>query len=363
MNLWQELYKRVNAGGHPITAVAPMADVTDRAYRRMVAQYSRMGEPRGGPDVLWTEFVSCDGLCSRGQDQLLRDLQYGEFEQRNLVAQIFGSNPEKFTETARLLAELGYEAVDINMGCPDQTINKQGAGACLIQTPELAQQIIRATRAGLGSIPLSVKTRVGWSRDESETWIPALLDAGIDALSIHARTRKELSDFPPHWDILEKIVKMAEPYNIPVLANGAIMTYDQGLEVCRQTGAHGMMIGKATFGNPWWFDSARSGGGTRGETSVSIRERLFAAREHTLLYAQLVHQNIGPDESVQQFTFGAIHRPVSQLVRGKSLNLMKKNFRCYINGFPNAAELREQLMIASDLGEIVAILDDAIEKF
>lgn len=348
------------AGDRLITAVAPMADVTDRAYRRMVSKYSRIGEVGGGPDLLWTEFVSCDGLCSRGQDQLLRDLQYGEFEQENLIAQIFGSNPEKFTETARLITSLGYQAVDINMGCPDQTINKQGAGACLIQTPELAQQIIRATRAGLGGIPLSVKTRVGWSRDESETWIPALLDAGIDALSIHARTRKELSDFPPHWDILEKIVRMAEPYKIPVLANGAILTYDQGLEVCKQTGAHGMMIGKATFGNPWWFNVSRQADITRGENVLSIRERLLAAREHTLLYAELVHQNIGPEEAVKEFEFGLLRRPVTVSVRGKSLNLMKKNFRCYINGFPHAAELRERLMAAVGTGEVIAVLDEAV---
>ena len=322
MHMWQRLYNRVVDGGEYITALAPMADVTDRAYRYMVAKHSRMQEVGGGPDVLWTEFVSCDGLCSRGQDQLLRDLQYGEFENANLVAQIFGSHPDKFTETAQLLLMLGYQSVDINMGCPDQSINKQGAGACLIQTPELAQDIIRATKAGAPTLPVSVKTRIGWSRDESDTWIPTLLDAGIDALTIHARTRKELSDYPPHWDVFERIVKMAEPYRIPVLANGGIMNLSQGDELCRQTGAHGMMIGKASFGNPWLFDRAR------GEQGVSVLDRLLAAREHTQLYADLVAQTISPDSAVSYFRFGSSERAVSQAVRGKSLNLMKKNFRC-----------------------------------
>jgi nifR3 family TIM-barrel protein len=355
--MWKVLYDRVVAGGEYITALAPMADVTDRAFRRMVATYSRMGEPGGGPDVLWTEFVSCDGLCSRGQEQLLRDLQYGEFEHTNLVAQIFGSNPDKFTETAQLIVDIGYRAIDINMGCPDQTINKQGAGACLIRTPELAREVIRATRAGAPNIPISVKTRIGWSHDESETWIPALLDAGIDALTIHARTRKELSDYPPHWDIFEKIVKMAEPYKIPILANGAILTLEQGDDLCRQTGAHGVMIGKASFGNPWLFDRVRGG------LSVSVLERLLAAREHTLLYADLVARTITPDDAVNYFQFGSATRSVSQSVRGKSLNLMKKNFRCYINGFPHAAELRERLMNAVTESDIVSILDVEISNF
>lgn len=340
-----------------ITTLAPMADVTDRAYRRMVATYSRMGQSDGGPDVLWTEFVSCDGLCSRGRDHLLRDLQYGQFEADNLVAQIFGSNPETFTETARMVAGLGYQAIDINMGCPDRSINKQGAGACLIQTPSLAQDVVRATRAGAPGIPVSVKTRIGWSHDESDVWIPALLDAGIDALIIHARTRKELSDYPPHWDVLERIVRMVESYHIPVIANGGIMTMSDGVQVCRQTGAHGVMVGKATFGNPWFFDGARDDG------QVGIRERLLAAREHTILYRDLVHASVGPGMQIEQLVFGDRKFPVSDVVRGKSMSLMKKNFRCYINGFPHAAELRERLMSADTADEIIAVFGEALVKY
>lgn len=354
-HIWNRLYERVVSGGEIITALAPMADVTDRAYRKMVAQHSRMGQVGGGPDVLWTEFVSCDGLCSRGQDQLLRDLQYGSFEQSNLVAQIFGSNPQTFTETAELLVGIGYQAIDINMGCPDQSINKQGAGACLIRTPASARDVIAATRTGAPGIPVSVKTRIGWSHDESDTWIPVLLDAGIDALIIHARTRKELSDYPPHWDVLAQIVQMAEPYKIPIIANGGIITRVQGSDVCTQTGAHGIMIGKATFGNPWWFDTARVG------EPVSTVDRLLAAREHVLLYEQLVHASIEPGTSRECFQFGDSSCAVTQLVRGKSLNLMKKNFRCYVNGFPGAVELRERLMNAATVDDIVGVLDGALQ--
>ena len=221
-----------------------MADVTDRAYRLHVLNESGYEQV----DVLWSEFVAVDGLASRGRFQLLRDLQYSSIEQPKLVAQIFGANPEKFREVVPMIVDLGFTAIDINMGCPDKTINKQGAGACLIQTPELATSCIAACKQAAGNVPVSVKTRIGWSSDESDTWIPALLDAGIDALSIHARTRRELSDCEPHWDVLSNIVDLAKPYKIPVLANGGILTTQAGNEVCKQTGAHGYMIGKASFG-------------------------------------------------------------------------------------------------------------------
>ncbi|HSE56561.1 MAG TPA: tRNA-dihydrouridine synthase family protein, partial [Candidatus Paceibacterota bacterium] len=193
-NFWQELRKNKQ----PFFCVAPMADVTDAAFRRLIAKYSRHGEFGGGPDVFWTEFVSADGLMSQGREVLGRDLEYCEAE-RPIVAQLFSSNPEKMEGAARLCAELGFDGIDINMGCPDKTIEKQGAGAAMIKNPEQAQAVIRAAKRGAGNLPISVKTRVGYNTVQITEWIPLLLKENIAALTVHARTRKELSAVPAPW--------------------------------------------------------------------------------------------------------------------------------------------------------------------
>ena len=144
MGFWADLKK-------PFFVLAPMADVTDAAFRQMIAKYSRHGEEGGGPDVFWTEFVSADGLCSPGREVLLRDLAFSERE-HPIVAQIFGSHPEHMRQTAVLIKELGFDGIDINMGCPDKSIEKQGAGAAHIKDPKLAQEVIRAVMEGAGGL-------------------------------------------------------------------------------------------------------------------------------------------------------------------------------------------------------------------
>ena len=156
---WKKLKK-------PIMALAPMANVTDCAFRQIIAKY-------GKPDVMWTEFVSCDGLQSKGRANLLIDLSFTKKE-RPIVAQIFGAKPENFYKTALLLRELGFDGIDINMGCPDKNVEKQGAGAKLMKNPELAREIIRAAKRGAGALPVSVKTRIGYNKNELAAWLPAL---------------------------------------------------------------------------------------------------------------------------------------------------------------------------------------------
>ena len=170
-NFWKKVAKK-----KPFFVLAPMADVTDPAMRRIIAKY-------GKPDVMWTEFVSADGLCSaEGRKHLLTDLSYTEKE-RPIVAQLFTSHPDKMREAAKIIAKLGFDGLDINMGCPDKSIEKQGAGAALIKNPKIAHEIIRAAKEGIAlahkNIPVSVKTRIGWSKPELETWIPALLKENI----------------------------------------------------------------------------------------------------------------------------------------------------------------------------------------
>src|SRR6185436_28374 len=168
----------------PIMALAPMANVTEAAFRHMIAKY-------GKPDVMWTEFVSADGLLSGGREKLLVDFWYGE-EERPIVAQIFGATPEHFYKVAQLVKDLKFDGVDINMGCPERSIQKQGSCAALIGNPKLAQEIIAATKEGAGDLPVSVKTRIGLSQITLDEWLPVLLKSDLGAITLHLRTRKEM---------------------------------------------------------------------------------------------------------------------------------------------------------------------------
>lgn len=301
-NFWQALPK-------PFMALAPMAGVTDTVFRQIIAR-------RAKPDVLWTEFVSCDGLCSRGREALLRDLVFSDIE-RPIVAQVFGATPKHFYETARLIASLGFDGIDINMGCPDKAVIAQGAGAALIRRTELAREIIEATREGVASanssIPVSVKTRTGYQTDEIETWIPILLDTKLDALTIHARTKKELSDVPARWKDVARVVEMARGTGTIIIGNGDVHDLADAKAKARESGADGVMLGRAIFGNPWVFDPASAG------KIPTIEEKLLALVEHTKLY---------------ETTWGST----------KSFDLMKKHYKAYANGFSGAAHLRAELM-------------------
>ena len=195
---WKQLQKKAREEGRPILTLAPMADVTDAAFRRIIAKY-------GKPDVTWTEFVSADGLCSAGRPVLLRDLAYDESE-RPIVAQLFTSHPEKMFEAAQLVASLGFDGIDINMGCPDKSIEKQGAGAANIKNPARAVEVIEAARRGAPNLPVSVKTRIGYNTIDLEGWIGTLLKLRLPVLTVHLRTRKEMSDVPAQWNIMKTIV-------------------------------------------------------------------------------------------------------------------------------------------------------------
>src|SRR3990167_5571675 len=212
-NFWQDLTR-------PIMALAPMANVTDAAFRFMIAKYGR-------PDVMFTEFVSADGLCSDGKEKLLVDFWYGENE-RPIVAQIFGANPENIFKAGQLIKDLKFDGLDINMGCPDRAVLKQGAGGALIKNPKLAQELIQAAKEGMRGLPVSVKTRTGSTKDILEEWLPHLFEAKLSAIIIHARTVKELSLVPARWNQVALAVKLAN--SLPaderpfILGNGDVQT-------------------------------------------------------------------------------------------------------------------------------------------
>lgn len=230
----------------PFFVLAPMADVTDVVFRDFVFDYSR-------PDVLYTEFVACKGLLSeKGYPNLERDLWYTK-RQRPIVAQVFGSNPEDFFSCAQLVRSLGFDGMDINMGCPDRTIEKQGAGACLMRDSKRARAIIDAAKEGLSGIPLSVKTRIGYNRIETEPWITAVVESKPEAIIVHGRTRKEMSLVPTHWEEIALAARIAHGNSVLCIGNGDVTSRSQGVEYARRYGVDGIMIGRGVFGNPWVF--------------------------------------------------------------------------------------------------------------
>lgn len=322
-NFWKKLKK-------PIFALAPMADVTDTVFRQIVAHC-------GKPQVFFTEFVSCDGLCSKGKTKLLKNLKFNKKIERPIVAQFFGSKPENFYKCAKLARKLGFDGIDINMGCPDKKVEKQGAGAALIKTPELAQKIIAETKRGAGStsrrIPVSVKTRIGFNKPEIETWIPALLKAKPDAIIIHGRTRKEMSNTPAHWDLIGKAAEMARGSGVLIIGNGDVVSLTEAKEKAKQYNLDGIMVGRGIFANPWFFNPDVN------PDEIKPKDKIALLKKHLKLFDK---------------TYG---RPASpRLRRIKNFAVMKKFFKMYISGWDGAKTLRVKLMEAKSAKEALKIL-------
>ena len=242
-SFWDELKK-------PFFVMAPMADVTDSAYRRLIAEI-------GGPDVTWTEFVSADGLYHTremkkmpdAENPLMRDLQYSEIE-RPIIAQLFSSKPEMMEYAAKLCAELGFDGIDINMGCPDKSIEKQGCGAAMIKNPELAKEIVEAARRGASrgkddGIPVSVKTRIGYNKESIDEWISALLELRLPALTVHLRTRKEMSKVEAHWELMPRIIALRDEISPEtlIIGNGDVKSLEEARQKAKLSGADGIMLG------------------------------------------------------------------------------------------------------------------------
>jgi tRNA-dihydrouridine synthase len=208
LGFWKKVKEQAFLEKRPIYVLAPMADVTDCAFRKMINIY-------GKPDVTWTEFVSADGLIratSEGKAKLVRDLKFDSKIERPIVAQLFSSHPEYMRQAAALVQELGFDGIDINMGCPDRSIEKQGCGAAMMKTPKIAQEIIKAAKEGAPNLPITVKTRIGYNKNELETWLPALLEAEPAVITIHARTRKEMSKVPARWEHVARAVEIRDVF-------------------------------------------------------------------------------------------------------------------------------------------------------
>jgi nifR3 family TIM-barrel protein len=303
----------------PIMALSPMAAITDMAFRRLLVRYAK-------PDVFFTEFVSVDGLCSRGRENLLGELRYDE-DQRPVVAQFFGDKPENFYRCALLAGELGFDGIDINMGCPAKVVCKTGSGASLIDRPELAYAIIQAAIEGAGTLPVSVKTRIGNSMIAIEPWTRTLLAAGPAAITFHLRTRKEGTKVPAHWEVIYQAVELARGTGTLILGNGDVRSVQQAEKLAAETGVDGVLFGRAVCGNPWLFD--RSG----AADDVSPEDRLRAMLEHARLFEDV-------------------------FAGKKSFRIMRKHLMAYASGFPGAREVRVSLQQVESSADVARAVEN-----
>ena len=346
-NFWQNLKK-------PFFCLAPMSDVTDIAFRFILAKY---GKDRENKDrvVFWTEFVAADGLCNKlAKKKLAHILEFSERE-RPIVAQVFGANPENMKKACQYIASLGFDGIDINMGCPDKSVVSQGAGAGLIKTPKLAREIIRAaiegwneakrgnasnsSKSAAGS-PVSVKTRIGFNKEDIDVWIGELLKEDISALTIHLRTAKELSLVPAKWEYIKKIKKLIEKSgkNVLLIGNGDVLELKDAENKASEYGCDGVMIGRGVFGNPFFFAKKNVLSEAEGRVP-SVEEKLKILIEHTQIFEK-------------------------KLLKPKHKNFatMKKHFKAYVNGFEGAKELRVKLMETENSKQVEKIINDFLWK-
>ncbi len=320
-NFWKTL-PRPACADRPFFALAPMEDVTDAAFRRLIARL-------GKPDVMFTEFTSADGLVladAEGQKRLRAKLAFSEAE-RPIVVQLFTAVPERMEKAARIARELGFDGIDINMGCPDKAVEKSGCGAALIKNPTLARELIRAAQSA--GLPVSVKTRIGYTKDDLDTWLPELLAEHLAAITIHARTRKEMSDVPARWDTVARAVAIRDAARSEtlILGNGDVADLPDARAKAAATKCDGVMLGRAIYGNPWLFANRSA--------PPAPKERLQALTEHLALFEELLG--------------GVVNYAT-----------MKKHFKAYVSGWDDAKELRVRLMETESVKEARAIITDAI---
>ncbi|EOB7550393.1 TPA: tRNA-dihydrouridine synthase [Staphylococcus aureus] len=312
-NFWSELPR-------PFFILAPMEDVTDIVFRHVVSEAAR-------PDVFFTEFTNTESFCHpEGIHSVRGRLTFSEDEQP-MVAHIWGDKPEQFRETSIQLAKMGFKGIDLNMGCPVANVAKKGKGSGLILRPDVAAEIIQATKAG--GLPVSVKTRLGYYEiDEWKDWLKHVFEQDIANLSIHLRTRKEMSKVDAHWELIEAIKNLRDEIapNTLLTINGDIPDRKTGLELAEKYGIDGVMIGRGIFHNPFAFEKE-----PRKHTS---KELLDLLRLHLSLFNKYEKDEIRQFKSLRRF------------------------FKIYVRGIRGASELRHQLMNTQSIAEARALLDE-----
>jgi tRNA-dihydrouridine synthase len=307
-SFWQSLPK-------PFTVLAPLDGVTDVVFRQVVTEI-------GKPDVLFTEFTPCEGLVSKGRDRVMSNFLMTD-EQKPVIAQIWGTKPEQFYTVAKELATSGFAGIDINMGCPERVVVKNGACSALIKNPSLAAEIIHATKEGAGNLPVSVKTRIGFGTPTIAEWIGFVLKQDIAALTVHLRTVAEMSAVPAHWELMPEIMELRKtiaPETI-IMGNGDITSLDEIQEKYEQYGCDGFMVGRGIFANPWAFNKEVQ------MEKKSVEDRIALYLHHIDLFDK-------------------------QWQGTHNFALLKKFAKTYVSNFPEASELRVKLMEAKKIEDL-----------
>jgi nifR3 family TIM-barrel protein len=360
MNFWQKIDK-------PIIGLSPMDGVTDASFRFITAKY-------GGPDVTFTEFVNVETAFFAPQT-FIKDLTYDPIE-RPVVAQIYGHTPEMFYKVAHIVCELGFDGLDINMGCPAKKVAAKGSGAALIRTPELARTIIQSARQGIQDwrdgqtladigidpefrtridlakrlrereetavgrcwIPLSVKTRIGYDSVVVEEWMQTLLAENLAAITLHGRTLKQGYKGDADWEAIGRAVEIAKKSATLILGNGDLKHMDAVCRRVRETGVDGVLFGRAAQGNPWIF-----------RAKDRVKQALRSAVDVTIQAP-----SVGLEERFRVLIEHSRHFEEHGMIR--SFVGMRKHLAWYCCGSPGAAELRAQMVRVSHIEEVVQCL-------
>src|SRR5690625_3840195 len=311
-NFWRDLPR-------PFFILAPMEDVTDVVFRHVISAAAR-------PDVFFTEFTNSDSYCHpEGRSSVRGRLTFTEDEQP-IVAHIWGDNPKYFRQMSIDMAKLGFKGLDINMGCPAHNVAPKGKGCGLIRRPDVAADLIQAAKAG--GLPVSVKTRLGYIEvDEWRDWLAHLLKQDIVNLSIHLRTKREMSKVPAHWELIPEIKQLRDDIAPQTLLtiNGDIPNRQVGLELVEKYGVDGVMIGRGVFTNPFAFE--------------------IEAKEHS------------PKELLDLFRLHLDLFDENQEIEDRPFKPLRRFFKIYIRGIKGAADLRHRLMDTESTDDVREMLD------
>lgn len=327
-NVWAELPQG-------FTVLAPMEGVTDVIFRQVIAKAGR-------PDLFFTEFTNVSSYASeRGRENALERLMVAPTD-APIIAQIWGKNPEHFAETAGVLEELGFAGLDINMGCPDRHVNAAGGGAAMIRTPDLAIECIQKAREAT-RLPVSVKTRLGYSFvEEYREWLPTILKEEPAALTVHLRTRKEMSKVLAHYELIPEIVGLVKAFSpeTKLVINGDIKDLRQVRELSEKyPQVDGWMIGRGVFENPYCFTDHEA-----------TREELMGLLDYHLdLFDEM-------DAKLRMKRAQALGEGLEVPVRGLAFEPLKHYFKIYVHGFEGAAELRAKMMECRDTRGVRRVL-------
>lgn len=311
---------------NPFFVLAPMDDVTETVFRQMISYCSP-------PDMFFTEFVNVEGLMSKGRKRLIHKLQFSDNE-KPLVAQIWGKNPDNYQRIAAELAEMGFSGVDINMGCPDKSVVKSGCCSALINNRDLALAIIKAVQKGVnGRVPVSVKMRTGFNAVDF-TWPELILEQGIDMLTVHGRTTKEMSKVPARWEDIKIIRELRDKISPKTLivGNGDVTSREHGEKLAKETGVDGVMIGRAVFHDPFIF-SKNSDWLNRPQI-----ERIKLYKKHITLF-----RDTYPN-------------------RERNWQSLKRLSKMYIHGTENASQFRDDLVRSESIEKMIEIIDKKIHS-